>query len=803
MSLYHKFLFVIGGGTLLIALVGYLAFSLEEEAENDLLRRTLVAHAEAESAFEMLSVLLRSQVAIQELVEEHHSLQLQDSTQIQARIIQAQGFLQEQQGRFEQLLTRAQSMARQHAETVVPEEAREAEREALALLQEVETAFLIYQARSDTLMRLLTADLVAGDRYLDDQLEPIFRLTLVPILRQYREGASQDFEQGSAALRDSLTWTHTTIFLALIFGVLLAVSFGGLLAKYLMQPLRRLTKAAHAVRRGKLKGPIDIRSNDEIGNLATTFNQMIDDLSKTMVSKHYIDNIIQSMADTLIVVDMNGHIRTVNEALTRLLGFSKDEVVGVSLADLFHEPAPKVEDLLSRIQRIGRVTNVRMNYRTEDAGRINVSLSGALMRNGSPKPIGMVCVAHDITTRIQYETQLIEARREAEELVHMKDVFVQTMSHELRTPLTGILGATQILKEELDSAHELVEILELSGLRLLDTLNAVLDLAQIEAGKMQPNLVPVSVTPCAKRAVQALQPLATQKGLKLELEAEPGETQALLDQVFLARVLDNVIDNAIKFTDTGEVVVSVESDDSSVRIHVRDTGIGISEAYLPQIFDTFMQESSGLTRNHEGNGLGLAIAKRLVELMDGQIGVSSVKGAGSTFTLCFPRYPVASGQAPQPTRAENSPTPSASVPPQVRTEEGVGSRRREGTGIWQIMLLEDDLINQDLISRFLSDHHLTVAATPAQALALGKQEAFDLIMLDINLGTEETGEDVLRALRQMPRHAQTPVIAMTAYAMTGDKDRFLEAGFDGYLSKPYTQAQLQETLQQALQKGRG
>ncbi len=220
-----------------------------------------------------------------------------------------------------------------------------------------------------------------------------------------------------------------------------------------------------------------------------------------------------------------------------------------------------------------------------------------------------------------------------------KETILSTTTHELRTPLSAILGFASVIKEETDNPlhKEFLEHIEESGHRLLATINDILDLARLRSGSMVVRRVPVEVTETVQKVYKLLEPLARKKGLDFRLELPPESLRVFGDPSAVERVLTNLVGNAIKFTPEGAVVISVTADEKQVRIAVRDTGVGISEEFLPHIFDEFRQESSGTEREFEGSGLGLAIAARLVKLMEGEIEVVSTKGQGSTFTLVLPR----------------------------------------------------------------------------------------------------------------------------------------------------------------------
>jgi signal transduction histidine kinase len=241
--------------------------------------------------------------------------------------------------------------------------------------------------------------------------------------------------------------------------------------------------------------------------------------------------------------------------------------------------------------------------------------------------------------RHRYEQGLLEAKRQAEELAQLKTTFLANMSHEIRTPLTGILGFSAVLEEEVaDEQREFTQLISQSGQRLLAMLDSVLNLAKLDAAGAELNPESLDLAEEVRRIVQIYQPNAQQKRLELSLDLPAEPIPAELDPASLNMILNNLINNALKFTSAGRVQVRVKASDEMVHLVVHDTGIGISEAFLPHIFDEFRQESGGLARLHEGAGLGLAITHRLVTLMQGHIQVESQVGVGTTFTVTLPRY---------------------------------------------------------------------------------------------------------------------------------------------------------------------
>ena len=264
---------------------------------------------------------------------------------------------------------------------------------------------------------------------------------------------------------------------------------------------------------------------------------------------------------------------------------------------------------------------------------------GYLVRNADAAPVRVVGAMLDLSERKALEDELVVAREVAETAARLKSTLLSNMSHEIRTPLTAILGYAEVLSELVpDDLLEFTDTIQRGGERLLRTLNSVLDLAQIESGQYRIALEPLCLHAEAAAACAALLPLARARGLALSVEGTAAV--AVADRPALGRVFNNLVGNALKFTERGSVVLHVREADGHAVLRVSDTGPGISAAFLPSLFDEFKQESEGHQRTHEGNGLGLAITRRLVGMMDGEIAVESEPGVGSTFTV---RLPLARG----------------------------------------------------------------------------------------------------------------------------------------------------------------
>ena len=487
--------------------------------------------------------------------------------------------------------------------------------------------------------------------------------------------------------------------------------------------------------------------------------------------------LVQHSTDTITILDTEGTVLYQSPSFTSNLGFEQGATIGTSVLDLIHPEDRRRAEILFRraATRTGEFGTVEFRCRHADGHYVYVEAVGSNMSD-NPWIRGIVLNSRDITERKRAEVALVQAKDQAEEVARLKGAFLANMSHEIRTPLTGIIGFADVLAEEVEDEHrEFVQLIARSGRRLLQTLNSVLDLARLEANQMEVDLEPVDVAVQVKDAVMLLQPLARDKQLQLTVEASPGNMRARLDVACFSRILNNLVGNALKFTDDGAIRVLVKPDGDYIQVSISDTGVGIDQNFLPQLFDEFKQESSGLRRQHEGSGLGLTITRRLVELMHGQIHVLSEKGKGSTFTVRFPAD-VSTGHSPLLATA-------------VKT-------------LPRVLVVDDNESTLALMVRMLRDIGLVdTALTPEEALQLAKSSAsdpYDIVFLDIHLSVALTGTDVLRQLRAIPEYAQVRVVAFTAFALPGDRERFLNSGFSGYLGKPFTREKLLKVFREML-----
>jgi PAS domain S-box-containing protein len=510
--------------------------------------------------------------------------------------------------------------------------------------------------------------------------------------------------------------------------------------------------------------------------------------------------IIENMAEGYWETDITGRYVFVNDRVVLAHGRSREQLLGMSNKQYMDEEnVSKVGKAFKQVYLTGEPIRGFTFEITRGNGTKCINESSlSLIKDGEGNPVGFRGIARDITARVHAETELQHAKEAAESANRAKSEFLANVSHEIRTPMNGIIGMTELaLDTDLaPQQREYLELVKASANSLLTLINDILDFSKIEAGKLDLDPVEFGLQESIDDCVRTLALRASQKGLDLLYQVQPDVPRILTgDPGRLRQILVNLIGNSIKFTNEGRILLSVEVDSENpasedpgnavLHFSLEDTGIGIPLDKQQLIFESFSQADGSTTRRYGGTGLGLAISARLVDMMGGRIWVDSHPGAGATFHFTA-RFGVA--QEPAPLSALEQDASVCDPGPASLTDQPRA----------YILLAEDNVVNETLAVRLLEKHgyRVAVARNGRQAVAACAREDFDLILMDVQMpelnGYEATSEIRKREL-ETGRH--TPIIAMTAHAMKGDRERCLEAGMDGYLSKPINRAELFETIQ--------
>ena len=488
---------------------------------------------------------------------------------------------------------------------------------------------------------------------------------------------------------------------------------------------------------------------------------------------------VEQSVESIAITDLEARLEYVNEAFIRNTGYTREEAMGQNPRVLQTGKTPRATyEAMWAALRAGESWQGEFINRRKDGSEYVEWASLSPIREPAGNISGYVAVKLDITDRKQTEAALIQAREVAEAASQAKTRFLAHMSHELRTPMNAILGFAQLLRQDLltEDQRQMVGMIHEAGGNLLHLINDVLDLSKIEAGRMTLESRPFTLAPLLERLERLLRLSATDRGLDLILDPPPAAPTDLLgDAPRLEQILINLLGNAIKFTDSGQVrlhimPLEVTPATAKLRFEITDTGIGIEPETLAQLFQPFSQGDTRLSRRHGGTGLGLVISQRLVEQMGGEMGVASQPGRGSTFwfALTFPRI--------TDPRVLPAPQPREQPPSALTPLDGL-----------RLLAVDDNLINLRMIERVLQRQGATVALAHdgQEALRWLREHpgAVDAVLMDIQMPVMD-GLTATREIRQDPALRHLPVLALTAGVLPEEREAARAAGVDDFLAKP-------------------
>ncbi len=492
-------------------------------------------------------------------------------------------------------------------------------------------------------------------------------------------------------------------------------------------------------------------------------------------SEERLRSTLDNMLEGCQIISKDWRYLYVNDTAAKHGRTTKEKLIGNSMPDVF----PGIENtelyhVIKNCMNEGTAALMENEFVFPDGskGWFNLSIQ--------PVDEGVFILSQDITERKLAEMEIINAKEKAEEMNRIKSSFFANMSHELRTPLVGILGFADIMKEMVkknDELAEMTDFIKQAGLRLLNTLNLVLNISKLESDKTELNLKTTDIIPLIKESVKLYFAEASKKNLEYNFISDSDKVICAVDESLFVNIINNLINNALKYTDKGKITIQTEAVSGKVKISVIDTGIGISKEKQEIIWEEFRQASEGMSRKYEGTGLGLTIVKKYTELMGGKISLESNEGRGSTFTVTFDISKERIGEMPPGSEIKED---------HIILSENVPSGDRKA-----ILYIEDDDISQKFVSMILKGRYdLQAAAAAEDALVMVKQRRYDLILMDINLQTELNGLELTQLIRKFPGYIDIPIVAVTAYARLGDKEEFLSEGMTDYISKPFRKYEL-------------
>jgi len=493
---------------------------------------------------------------------------------------------------------------------------------------------------------------------------------------------------------------------------------------------------------------------------------------------------LKCVNECVSITDLNDKILFVNESFLKTYGYELDELKGKNINIVRSKKnAPELVNGILPTTICGEWQGELLNKR-KDGGEFPVFLSSTIIKDKENKILGLIGVGTDITERKLAEQELINAKNHAEESDRLKSSFLANMSHEIRTPMNGILGFADLLKEpdlSGEEQQEYIQLIEKSGTRMLNIINDIVSISKLESGQMEVAISKTDINEQMNYIYSIFKPEILQKGLQLNIENSVSAEDAIIftDKEKFSAIITNLVKNAIKFTSVGVIEFGCGKKGELLEFYVKDTGLGILKEQENYIFERFRQGSESLNRTYEGAGLGLSISKAYVEMLGGKIWIESEYGKGSTFHFTIPCDRGMHGEI-------------------VNRNIGVTDESEIKIGNLKILVADDDETSEMLIGRYIEkfSNEILTANNGVDAVKVCRQHPdLNFILMDIKMPKM----DGLEATRQIRKfNKEVVIIAQSAYALAGDREKALEAGCNDYISKPFGKASLKELIKKYL-----
>lgn len=496
---------------------------------------------------------------------------------------------------------------------------------------------------------------------------------------------------------------------------------------------------------------------------------------KDILSERY-SSLTKYANDAILTIDSNGKILEANQKASEIYGYTNEEFKNLTFNQFF-----LVEDLENKKVMDSNFassgTLLETNHIRKDGSIFPVEISAKyIFQEGADI---LLAIVRDHTERKKLEDELIAAKENAEEMNRLKTYFLSNISHELRTPMSGILGFSEILSSEVEneSLREMAALINSNAKRLNETLDSLLDLSILESKKLKLDFYPISLNKVIASCVETFSKDAKDKSLQINYHPSNENLFVRCEPKMLVKLFSNVIDNAIKYSEKGEINIIVKSLNGNCEVNISDEGIGIQPDQLEKIFEPFRQGSEGFTRKFEGTGLGLTITKKFVDILGGILKIKSKPQTGTTVTIRLPLC---------------EEVKSAKFNQEEVQDMGA---KNNSESIPNVLLVEDDEASAKYVKLVLAKHYnLEIVNTPQNAISRVKEKSFAAILMDIGLRGDLDGIETALVIRKIESYKKIPIVALTAFALESDKERILKNGCSHFLSKPFKKEELLNLL---------